>query len=53
MYSVLADFAFKVDVEAFLESLPKMGFGMLGIFIVTGIIVMTVGALNFFTKPRK
>ncbi len=53
MYSVLADTAFKINVDAFLDSLPTMGLGMLGIFIVTGIIVLTVGALNFFTKPRK
>ena len=53
MYSVLADFAFKVDVGAFMDSLPKMGFGMLGIFLVTGIIVLTVNVLNVFTKTRK
>ncbi len=53
MYPMLADLAFRIDTEAFLDSLPKMGLGMLGIFIVTGIIVLTIGALNFFTKPRK
>ncbi|MBQ8383040.1 MAG: hypothetical protein IJX47_07550 [Clostridia bacterium] len=53
MNSVLADMAFKIDTEAFLDSLPTMGLGMLGIFIVTGIIVLTIAALNFFTKPRK
>ena len=53
MYSVLADIGFKINVDAFLDSLPTLGLGMLGIFIVTGIIVLTVGALNFFTKPRK
>ncbi len=53
MYPMLADFNFKIDVEAFLDSLPKMGLGMLGIFMVTGIIVLTIAALNTFTKPRK
>lgn len=29
-----------------LSSLPYMGKGMLGIFIVTGVVVMVVNALN-------
>lgn len=53
MFANLADFSFKIDVGAFLDSLPTMGMGMLGIFIVTGIIILTIAALNFFTKPRK
>ena len=53
MYPVLADMAFKFNVEAFMESLPTMGLGMLGIFIVTGMIVLTINALNFFTRTRK
>lgn len=53
MFAMLADFAFKFDTDAFFKSLPNMGLGMLGIFIVTGIIVLTIGLLNFFTKPRK
>ena len=46
-------YTFGINPEAFLDSLPTMGLGMLGIFIVTGIIVLTVGALNFVTQPRK
>lgn len=42
-----------INVDAFFNSLPYMGMGMLGIFVVTGIIVLTIAALNFFTKPRK
>ena len=53
MFPILADMAFKFDTDAFMKSLPTMGLGMLGIFIVTGVIVLTIGALNFFTKPRK
>ena len=37
---------FTIDFEAFLASLPYMGKGMLGIFIVTAIIVVFVNALN-------
>ncbi len=53
LYPMLTDFSFKIDPEAFVDSLPTMGLGMLGIFIVTGLIVLTISALNFFTKPRK
>lgn len=53
MFPILADMAFKFDADAFMKSLPTMGLGMLGIFIVTGVIVLTIGALNFFTNPRK
>ena len=35
-----------VDVAAFLDSLPIMGYGMLGIFIVTGVIIGVVSLLN-------
>ena len=40
-------------VDYFLEALPVIGTGYLGIFIVTGIIVLTITALNFFTRPPK
>lgn len=43
---------FEINVKQFLDSLPKMGLGMLGIFIVTGLIILTIVALNFFTKPK-
>ena len=35
-----------INFEAFLASLPYMGKGMLGIFIVTAVVVVTVNALN-------
>ena len=41
------NFAFRPDLM--LEVLPVMGTGMLGIFIVTGVIVACVSLLNKFT----
>lgn len=35
-----------INIENFLNSLPYMGKGMLGIFIVTAVVVMVVNALN-------
>ncbi len=35
-----------INIEYFLNSLPYMGKGMLGIFIVTAVVVMVVNALN-------
>ena len=38
-------------VDLLIAVLPIMGYGMLGIFIVTGIIIAAVSALNsFFSK---
>lgn len=37
---------------AFLENLKYMGVGMLGIFIVIGVIVLSVVALNKITAPK-
>ena len=34
------------NIEFLMESLPYMGKGMLGIFIVTAVIVTVVNALN-------
>ncbi len=38
---------------AFIENLKYMGLGMLGIFIVIGVIVLSVVALNKLTAPKK
>ena len=35
-----------INVQAFLDSLPIMGMGMVGIFIVTVIIIAVVSLLN-------
>ena len=38
---------------AFVENLKYMGVGMLGIFIVIGIIILSVVALNKTTSGKK
>ena len=38
---------------AFLENLKYMGVGMLGIFIVIGVIILSVVVLNKVTAPKK
>ena len=40
------------DPSAFLVNLKYMGAGMLGIFLVIGIIVLSVMLLNRFTAPK-
>ena len=35
-----------INLEFFLNSLPFMGKGMLGIFVVTAVVVTVVNALN-------
>jgi len=42
----------QINVQGFLDSLPIMGIGMVGIFIVTLIIVAVVGLLNKVTAPK-
>ncbi len=37
---------FNINVDYLLNSLPYMGKGMLGIFIVTAVVVTVVNALN-------
>lgn len=41
------------DVQAFMEALPIMGTGMVGIFIVTVVIVIVVNLLNKLTALKK
>lgn len=43
---------FAIDFEAFLASLPYMGKGMLGIFVVTAVIVVFVNALNSLPEKK-
>ena len=42
------EFAFRPDLM--MEVLPIMGTGMLGIFLVTGVIIGCVSLLNTFTS---
>ena len=37
-------------IDLFMEALPIMGTGYLGIFIVTGVIIAAVGLLNKLTS---
>lgn len=41
-----------IDFNAFLNALPYMGKGMLGIFIVTSLIVLVVNALNNIPEKK-
>lgn len=43
---------FGYDAEKFWKSLETMGKGMLGIFIVTGVIILSVMLLNKFTSKK-
>ncbi len=45
--------AFSFTPEGFLNTLPIMGKGMLGIFIVIGIIILCVALLNNLTAPDR
>ncbi len=40
----------KIDFGAFLNSLPIMGWGMLGIFIVIVVIILIMTLLNKFAS---
>lgn len=40
------------SIENLLASLPIMGKGMFGIFIVTAVIILVVMALNYTTSPK-
>ena len=46
-------YEFKVTPENFVDSLPIMGTGMLGIFIVMGVIIACVASLNKVTSSDK
>ncbi len=49
-YAVL-DFFYSIDTGSLLDALKIMGIGMLGIFIVTGVIIGVVTLLNkLFSK---
>lgn len=42
----------ELNVELFLQTLPLMGKGMLGIFAVTAVIILSIVALNKLTAPK-
>lgn len=42
-----------INPSAFAENLKYMGLGMLGIFIVIGVIILSVVVLNKVTSPKR
>ena len=44
---------FEFSIDKFMNSLPIMGKGMLGIFVVTLVIILVVSALNAITSGKK
>ena len=44
---------FNIDIQAFLDSLPIMGWGMLGIFLVIGIMMGCVILLDKIFPAKK
>jgi hypothetical protein len=40
----------KLNMQAFVETLPVMGKGMLGIFVVTAVIILAMAMLKRFSK---
>jgi hypothetical protein len=42
-----------INLEAFLDVLPEIGYGMLGIFIVTGVIIGITTILNRIWSNKK
>ena len=47
------DLAMNLNIDAFLNSLPMMGKGMLGIFVVTIVIILMIALLNKVTAAKK
>lgn len=42
-----------LNIDAFLDSLPLMGKGMLGIFVVTLVIILMISLLNKLTAAKQ
>lgn len=42
-----------INVDAFISALSIMGKGYLGIFIVTGVMILCMTLLNKFTSEKK
>ncbi len=41
------------SVENFLQTLPLVGYGLIGVFGVTAVIILIVNLLNRLTTPKK
>jgi hypothetical protein len=42
-----------MNPKAFFDNLYYMGMGMLGVFLVIGVIIVVTFLLNWMTKPKK
>jgi len=42
-----------LNIDAFMNSLPMMGKGMLGIFVVTLVIILMISLLNKLTSQKQ
>ena len=42
-----------INFDGFIDTLPYMGKGMLGIFVVTAVIILTIVILNKASSPKK
>jgi len=42
-----------LNIDAFMNSLPLMGKGMLGIFVVTIVIIIMIALLNKVTSAKR
>lgn len=47
------EYKFDITPDGFLTTAPIMGKGMLGIFLVMGLIILCVSALNHFGSPDR
>jgi hypothetical protein len=43
----------ELNIELFMQTLPMMGKGMLGIFIVTAVLILGILLMNKLTSGRK
>ena len=51
--AVIASFFMNIDGQGLLDSLEIMGVGYLGIFIVIGIIILAVYAINWLFREKE
>jgi len=42
----------ELSFEKFLNAIPILGQGMLGVFVVTAVIILCVMILNFLTRKK-
>jgi len=42
-----------LNFELFKDTLPIVGYGLIGIFVVTGVIILAMSLLNRLTKTKQ